>query len=311
MREAVLNFDFLEKEGFQRIGKGKSRELFQSVNGRCMNANQILIAVTDCVSAFDEVLPDSAFEGKGRIANQLSDFWFQQTASIAPNHRLGIQASDWPSHLDSSDERLKGRAIVVWKAKPLPAECIARGYLAGSAWREYQRCGMVCGQRLPAGLREAEELPEPIFTPTTKAKIGKDENISFGQFAEIVGGEEKAERIRDYSLRIYKHARSIADAKGVLIADAKFEFGIRCDNNSLIVIDEMLTPDAARLWLKKDHCPGKTPNGLDKQIARDYLEKTGWNKKPPAPSIPKKIVRETQSRYIQACERLTSKPLDN
>lgn len=311
MREAVLNFDFLEKEGFQRIGKGKSRELFQSANGQCMKANQILIAATDCLSAFDEVLPDASFEGKGRIANRLSDFWFQQTASIAPNHRQGIHASDWPSHLDSSDARLKGRAIVVWKAKPLHAECITRGYLAGSAWREYQRCGMVCGQRLPAGLREAEKLPEPIFTPTTKAKIGKDENISFRQFAEIVGGEKTAERLRDYSLRIYQRARSIAEEKGILIADAKLEFGIRCEDDLLMVIDELLTPDAARLWLAAEHCPGKRPNGLDKQIVRDYLEQTGWNKKPPAPSIPKKIVRETQSRYIQACERLTSKPLDN
>ena len=309
MRGAVLNFDFLEKEGFQRIGKGKSRELFQSSKGQ-MNANQILMAVTDCLSAFDEVLPDAAFEGKGRMATQLSDFWFQQTARIAPNHRQGIQASDWPSQLDSSEARLNGRVVVVWKAKPLPAECIVRGYLAGSAWREYQRCGMVGGQRLPAGLREAEELPEPLFTPTTKAKIGKDENISFRQFAELVGGEENAERIRDYSLRLYQQASAMARGKGILIADAKLEFGIRCEDDLLMVIDELLTPDTARFWLAEEHCPGKRPNGLDKQIVRDYLENRGWNKKPPAPSIPQSMVDKTQSKYRQACTTLTSKPIN-
>lgn len=302
--DSVSNFDFLGKEGLRRIGKGKGRELFEAFEGGCLHENQILIAATDCVSAFDAVLPNSEMPGKGGILTRMSDFWFQKTESIAPNHRQGIREEDWPENLDPEDERLSGRVVVVWRARPLPVECVVRGFLAGSAWKEYQKTGKVCGMELPSDLRESDKLPEPIFTPATKAKTGRDKNIAFDEVVEICG-EETAKRIRDYSLELYKHARDFAQSKGVLIADTKFEFGHCAKDSELTLIDEALTPDSSRFWPAEKYRPGKPQESFDKQIVRDYLEESGWDKKPPAPSLPVEVVNKTRSRYIKIYKMLT------
>ena len=302
--DSVSNFDFLGREGFRRIGKGKGRELFESFEGDCLHENHILIAATDCVSAFDAVLPNSEMPGKGGILTRMSDFWFQKTESIAPNHRQGIREEDWPENLDPEDERLSGRVVVVWRARPLPVECVVRGFLAGSAWKEYQKTGKVCGMELPSDLRESDKLPEPIFTPATKAKTGRDKNIAFDEVVEICG-EETAKRIRDYSLELYKHARDFAQSKGVLIADTKFEFGHCAKDSELTLIDEALTPDSSRFWPAEKCRPGKPQESFDKQIVRDYLEESGWDKKPPAPSLPVEVVNKTRSRYIKIYKMLT------
>lgn len=307
MSGTVENFDWLAKiDGFHQIGKGKSREVFEFFEVDGEPGNEILMAATDCVSAFDAVLPQSAMPGKGVILTQLSLFWFQETECIAPNHRSGMNGEHWPPSLDPSDERARGRIIVVRRAMPLPAECVVRGFLAGSAWREYRRTGHVCGIALPAGLREAEELPEPIFTPSTKAKTGRDENISFDELVGICGGET-AERIRDYSLQLYQYARARAQKKDVLIADTKFEFGWDADGG-LMLIDELLTPDSSRFWPAENHCPGRPRRSLDKQIVRDHLEKTGWDKKSRPPSLPAEVIEEARAGYLEVCERLTGKP---
>ena len=302
--DSVSNFDFLGKKGLQRIGKGKGRELFEAFEGDCLHENHILIAATDCVSAFDAILPNSEMPGKGKISTRMSDFWFQKTESIAPNHRQGIREEDWPENLDPEDERLSGRVVVVWRARPLPVECVVRGFLAGSAWREYQKTGKVCGIELPSGLRESDKLPEPIFTPSTKAKTGHDKNIAFDEVVEICG-EETAKRIQDYSMRLYKQARASAQSKGVLIADTKFEFGHCVKDGELMLIDEALTPDSSRFWPAEKYRPGKPQESFDKQIVRNYLEESGWDKKHPAPSLPVEVVNKTRSRYIKIYKMLT------
>lgn len=304
--DSVSNFDFLEKEGFRRIAKGKVREVFE---GGRLPEDRILIAATDCVSAFDTVLPNSEIRGKGVVLTKMSLFWFQETESVAPNHRHGINGEHWPKNLDQADERVRGRVIMVRRARPLPIECVVRGFLAGSAWKEYQKTGKVCGIALPSGLAESDKLPEPIFTPATKAKTSHDENIAFDDVVEICG-EETAERIRDYSLKLYKHAQAFAQAKGVLIADTKFEFGYAKDGG-LMLIDEALTPDSSRFWSAEKYCPGRPQESFDKQIVRDYLENSGWDKKSNAPSLPSEVVEKTCARYIEIYKRLTGKPFGN
>ena len=300
----VSNFDFLPKSRFRWNGRGKVREVFEFYEADGTGKNLILMAATDCISAFDAVLPNSEMTGKGKLLTRMSDFWFQKTESIAPNHRQGIREDDWPENLDPEDERLSGRVVVVWRARPLPVECVVRGFLAGSAWKEYQKTGKVCGIELPSGLRESDKLPEPIFTPSTKAKTGHDKNIAFDEVVEICG-EETAKRIRDYSMRLYKHARAFAQSKGVLIADTKFEFGHCAKDGELMLIDEALTPDSSRFWPAEKYRPGKPQESFDKQIVRDYLEESGWDKKHPAPSLPVEVVNKTRSRYIKIYKMLT------
>lgn len=303
---SVSNFDFLKDFGLRRRGGGKVREVFEAHEGGSLKDGHILLAATDCVSAFDKVLPNSEMRGKGVVLTKMSLFWFQETESIAPNHRHGINGKHWPKNLDPADERVRGRVIVARKASPLPIECVVRGFLAGMAWREYQKTGGVCGIPLPEGLAESEELPNPIFTPATKAKTGRDKNIAFDEVVEICGGET-AERIRDYSLKLYKHASAFAREKGVLIADTKFEFG-RARDGGLMLIDEAFTPDSSRFWSADEYQAGKPQDSFDKQIVRDYLEKTGWDKKSPAPMLPVDIIEKTRARYIEVYERLTGKP---
>ena len=306
---SVSNFDFLEEEGFRRLGRGKVREVFETFESDRMPKDRILIAATDCISAFDKVLPNSEIRGKGIVLTKMSDFWFQKTESIAPNHRQGIHGEHWPEKLDPTDGRVKGRVVVVHRAKPLPIECVVRGFLAGSGWKEYQRTGSVCGTKLPSGLRESAELQEPIFTPSTKAKAGHDENIAFEDVGKLCG-EETAEQVRDYSLKLYKRAREFAQTKGILIADTKFEFGYAKDGE-LMLIDEALTPDSSRFWPAEKYQPGISQESFDKQIVRDYLEKTGWDKKSPSPKLPREVAEKTRSRYLEIYERLTGESLEN
>ncbi len=309
MSVVVKNFDFLEEKGLSRLGRGKVREVFEFFEANGAGKNLILMAATDCVSAFDRILPRSFMPGKGEILTRMSLFWFQETDSVAPNHRHGINGEHWPKNLDAEDERVRNRAIVVRKAKPLPIECVVRGYLAGSAWREYQKTGKIGGRRHRPVYGESDELPEPIFTPTTKAETGHDEDISFDEVARKCGGET-AERIRDYSMRLYKHARAFAREKGILIADTKFEFGWDADGE-LMLIDEALTPDSSRFWLAEKYCPGRHQQSLDKQIVRDYLENSGWDKQSPPPSLPLDVIEKARYRYLEVCEKLTGESSEN
>ena len=284
------------------------REVFEAFESDDLPKDKILFAATDCVSAFDTVLP-GIIRQKGEILTQMSDFWFERTKRIVRNHRQGIGEADWPENLESDKDQLSRRAVVVWRAKPLPVECVVRGFLAGSAWREYQKTGKVCGMALPAGLRESDKLQEPIFTPATKANTGHDENIAFDDAAEICG-EETAARIRDYSGKLYQRAREFAEERGILIADAKFEFG-RAKNGELMLIDEALTPDSSRFWLAEKYQPGRPQESFDKQIVRDYLENSGWDKKSPPPSLPREVAEKTRARYMEIYERLTGESFDN
>lgn len=305
---SVSNFDFLEKGGFRRLGRGKVREVFELFDGECLNEEHVLIAATDCISAFDKVLPKSEIREKGVILTQMSDFWFERTRGVVRNHRQGIGEANWPSGIDPNEKRVKGRVVVAQKANPLPIECVVRGFLAGSGWKEYQKTGEVCGIALPAGLKESDELPEPIFTPATKAKSGHDENISFDDVGNH-WGKETAEKVRDYSLRLYNYAREFAQTKGILIADTKFEFGFV--DGELTLIDEALTPDSSRFWHAEKYRPGRPQESFDKQIVRDYLESTGWEKNSPAPRLPGEVVEETRSRYKEIYEMLAGKSFDN
>ena len=309
MSGVVENFDWLEERGFRRRGRGKVREVFEFYEADGAGKNLILMAATDRISAFDKVLHRSAMRGKGEILTQMSLFWFQETDSIAPNHRHGINGEHWPEYLDASDERVRNRAIVVRDAKPLPIECVVRGFLAGSAWREYQKTGKIGGLKSLSSCRESDELLAPIFTPTTKAKTGHDENIPFDEVVRICGGET-AERIRDYSMRLYRHASALARKKGILIADTKFEFGKDADGR-LMLIDELLTPDSSRFWLAEIYYPGGPQRSLDKQFVRDYLEKSSWDKKSNPPILPVGVIKEARARYLEVCEKLTGESLDN
>jgi phosphoribosylaminoimidazole-succinocarboxamide synthase len=239
------------------------------------------------------------------VLNQISRFWFEQTTEIAPNHLISTSVEDFPEILWKYRSILQGRSMLVKKAKPLPVECIVRGYLAGSGWKEYQRNQTVCGITLPPGLVEASKLESPIFTPSTKAEEGEhDENIPFERVVEILG-KELAERIKDLSLSIYTFACNIAERRGIIIADTKLEFGIEKETGELLIIDELLTPDSSRFWPKEDYKPGGPQKSFDKQFVRDYLESIGWNKKPPAPKLPPHIVQKTSEKYVEALYRLT------
>jgi phosphoribosylaminoimidazole-succinocarboxamide synthase len=283
-------------QSLELLARGKVRDLY------AVDDEHLLIVTTDRLSAFDVVLPDP-IPGKGAVLTELSRFWFRKLAHLIPNHlsELPLEAV-----LPDSDERrqVAGRALVVRRLKPLPVEAIARGYLIGSGWKDYCATGAVCGITLPAGLREADRLPEPIFTPSTKAALGDhDENVSFEAVVEALGAE-RAARIRDVTLRLYGEATAHARARGILMADTKFEFGLD-DRGELVWIDEALTPDSSRFWPADQYRPGSSPPSFDKQFVRNYLETLDWDKTPPGPRLPPEIIERTAAKYREARDRLT------
>jgi phosphoribosylaminoimidazole-succinocarboxamide synthase len=283
--------------GLKLRGRGKVRDIYEL-------GDKLLIVATDRLSAFDVVLP-TPIPDKGKVLTQISLFWFETLANVLPNHVLS--AKDFTGELAPYAAALQGRAMVVRKTEPLPVECVVRGYISGSGWKDYQKTGAICGISLPAGLRESDKLPMPIFTPSTKATTGHDENISFEETVAQIG-RPLAEKIRDTSLEIYQQASDRAAKHGIIIADTKFEFGLIGDE--LIWIDEALTPDSSRFWPADQYTPGKAQPSFDKQYVRDYLERIGWNKQPPGPELPTDVVNATQAKYREAYAKVTGKPLD-
>lgn len=253
---------------------------------------------TDRISAFDVILPNG-IPAKGEVLNRISEFWFRKTGHIIPNHMISTDPRDFPEPFADHAETLAGRSMLAKKTDPLPVECVVRGYISGSGWEEYRKTGSVCSIPLAEGLVESQKLSEPIFTPSTKAEQGThDENITFERVREMIGGE-LARKARNASIEIYTAAASIAERKGVIIADTKFEFGIDRDTGELILIDEALTPDSSRFWPRRHYAPGGPQISFDKQFVRDYLKQTGWNRNPPAPELPPEIVRKTSEKYLE------------
>ncbi len=283
--------------GLTPAARGKVRDIYDL-------GDKLLIVVTDRLSAFDVVLP-TPIPDKGRVLTQLSLFWFNLLKDVIPNHVLS--ATDFPAPFDKHREELAGRSMVVRKTKPLPIECVARGYVSGSGWKDYRATGKICGVALPAGLRESDRLPEPIFTPATKAASGHDENISFEQAATLIG-KELAEKVRAVTLEIYRRAASYAEPRGIILADTKFEFGLL--NNQLLWIDEALTPDSSRFWPAAEYNPGGPQPSFDKQFVRDYLERIRWPKTPPGPELPPEVVDATRAKYREAFRILAGRELD-
>lgn len=278
--------------------QGKVRDIYDL-------GKALLIVATDRLSAFDVVLPDP-IPYKGEVLTKLSLFWFELLADVVPNHLLTAETCDLPESLEQYEEALRGRFMIVKKAEVFPVECIVRGYLAGSGWKEYREHGTVCGQTLPEGLTESSPLPEPIFTPSTKAAVGDhDENITFERMEEIVGAENAA-RLRDASLALYSAARDHAAGRGIIIADTKFEFGVV--DGEVTLIDEVLTPDSSRFWPAEEYRPGGAQPSFDKQFVRDWLEASGWDKQPPAPALPEDVITMTAEKYIEAYEAITGEP---
>jgi phosphoribosylaminoimidazole-succinocarboxamide synthase len=287
--------------GLHLVHRGKVRDVFDLGDGH------LLMVATDRLSAFDVVLPDP-IPGKGEMLCQISNFWFDKTAHIIPNHLTGIDvASVLPAGVDAG--LYAKRAVVTKKLKPVPVECIARGYIIGSGWKDYQRTGAISGIALPAGLRQAQQLPEPIFTPSTKAAVGDhDENIDFAAAVNLVG-REQAEAVRDATLAIYAFARDYAAQRGIILADTKFEFGTDADGK-LYVMDEMLTPDSSRYWPADEYAVGTSPPSYDKQFVRDYLETLAWDKTPPGPRLPAEVIARTRAKYAEALQKLAGISVD-
>jgi phosphoribosylaminoimidazole-succinocarboxamide synthase len=282
-----------------RLGRGKVRDIYG------VGEDKMLIVVSDRLSAFDVVLPDP-IPDKGRVLNEMANFWFGKLGHIVPNQLTGI---DPESVVKGEDEKaqVKGRSVVVKKLRPLPIEAVVRGYLIGSGWKDYQKTGRICGIELPKGLRQAQKLPAPIFTPATKAESGHDENISFEDVVKLIG-REMAEKVRDISIRLYKEASEYAATRGIIIADTKFEFGTDAKGN-LVLIDEVLTADSSRFWPADSYRVGMSPPSFDKQYVRDYLETLDWDKTPPAPKLPAEVIARTSQKYREALERLTGRTL--
>ena len=282
-----------------RIGRGKVRDIY------AVGDDKLMIVVTDRLSAFDVVLPDP-IPDKGRVLTELANFWFEKLGEVVPNHLTGI---DPESVVRGAEEKaqVRGRAIVVRKLKPLPVEAVVRGYLIGSGWKDYQQTGAVCGIQLPKGLKQAQKLPEPIFTPATKAESGHDENISFERMCEIVGKDVGA-KVKGISIRLYREASEFAATRGIIIADTKFEFGLD-ENGNVVLIDEVLTADSSRFWPADQYQVGISPPSYDKQFVRDYLETLDWDKTPPAPKLPADVIARTSAKYREALEKLTGKKL--
>jgi phosphoribosylaminoimidazole-succinocarboxamide synthase len=286
-------------ESLKRIGKGKVRDIY------AVGDDKMLIVTSDRLSAFDVVLSDP-IPDKGRVLNEMANFWFQRLGHVIPNQLTGIDPESVVSA--SEKEQVRGRSVVVKKLKPLPIEAVVRGYIIGSGWKDYQKTGKVCGIALPQGLQQAQKLPEPIFTPATKAESGHDENISFDEVVKLIG-KPLAEKVREVSIRLYKEASDYAAQKGIIIADTKFEFGLD-GKNQLVLIDEVLTADSSRFWPADSYRVGISPPSFDKQYVRDYLETLDWNKTPPAPKLPAEVIHKTSEKYREALERLTGKKLN-
>jgi phosphoribosylaminoimidazole-succinocarboxamide synthase len=293
--QTVLQLDL---PGIKKIKSGKVREIFDL-------DDRLLLVASDRISAFDVIMPNG-IPRKGEVLTQISFFWFDRFASLVPNHLLAGANDPLPKNLQPFAETLSKRSMIVKKAKPLAIECIVRGYLSGSGWKEYKKSQTVCGIPLPGGLTESAELPQAIFTPSTKAEEGHDENISFEEACKIVG-KDLATQARDLSLKIYSAGRDYARQRGIIIADTKFEFGV--SDGKLILIDEVLTPDSSRFWPADQYQPGKGQPSFDKQFVRDYLETLDWDKTPPGPTLPEDVVAKTSAKYLEAYETLTGKKL--
>jgi phosphoribosylaminoimidazole-succinocarboxamide synthase len=288
----------LDLPGIAKLKSGKVREMFDL-------GDSLLMVASDRLSAFDVIMPNG-IPRKGEVLTQISHFWFDLTEKLVPNHRL-LRANDpLPAKLQPFAAQIARRSMVVKKAEPLAIECVVRGYLAGSGWKEYKSAQTVCGINLPPGLTESDKLPQPIFTPATKAETGHDENISFEQAAQIVG-PAIAEKARELSLKIYQQAADYARQRGIIIADTKFEFGLF--GGQLILIDEVLTPDSSRFWPADQYRPGQGQPSFDKQFVRDYLETLAWDKRPPGPTLPDDVIAHTTAKYLEAYQRITGKPL--
>jgi len=280
--------------GIKKLRSGKVREVFDL-------GEHLLLVATDRISAFDCILPD-AIPGKGAVLNGLSTFWFHRL-DFVPNHMIETEVSAFPAELKPYADILRGRSMIAKKAKPLPVECVVRGYVAGSGWKEYLESGTVGGHTVPAGLRQCDRLPEDLFTPSTKAEEGHDEPITWAQCRSLLG-DETAHRVRDMSIELYRHGRAYAASRGIIIADTKFEFGIH--EGEIILIDECMTPDSSRFWPADLYQPGGSPPSFDKQFVRDWLENCGWDKCPPAPQLPADIISKTAEKYHEALIRLTA-----
>jgi len=289
-----------EFKDLQLHASGKVRDVYT------LDDKQLLFVATDRISAFDYILA-TGIPQKGRVLTQLSLFWFDFLADIVPNHLITADVSQYPAAVQKYAEQLRGRSMLVQRAQMFPIECVVRGYISGSAWKEYKASGTVCGIKLPANLKESDQLPEPIFTPATKAETGHDENISFGRMCEIVG-VESASHLRDLTLRVYTKAAAYARNRGIIIADTKFEFGLT--PKGITLADEVLTPDSSRFWPADKYAPGRSQESYDKQYVRDYLEQIHWNKQPPAPALPPEVARQTSEKYLEAYFQLTGHRLD-
>jgi len=279
---------------------GKVRDVYT------LNDQQLLFVATDRISAFDYVLA-TGIPHKGRVLTQLSLFWFEFLADVVPNHLTTADVAQYPTELQKYADQLRGRSMLVQRAEMFPVECVVRGYISGSAWKEYKATGKVSGIQLPAGLKESDAFPEPIFTPSTKATTGHDENISFDQMCDTVG-VETASHLRDLTLRVYKKAAAYARNRGIILADTKFEFGRTA--KGITLADEVLTPDSSRFWPADRYAPGRAQDSYDKQYVRDYLEEIRWNKQPPAPALPADVARRTSEKYLDAYFQLTGRKLD-
>jgi phosphoribosylaminoimidazole-succinocarboxamide synthase len=280
--------------------QGKVRDIYNF-------GDELVIVATDRISAFDYVL-GSGIPDKGKVLSQISAFWFERMRSIVANHVLSTNPADFPEEIRDDETLLRGRSMLVRRTEPLPIECVARGYLSGSGWKDYKASGRICGHPLPAGLRESERLPQPIFTPATKAQSGHDINISEEEAAAIVG-EVVLRRVRELTLRLYAEGAAHAESRGIIVADTKFEFGT-LSTGEVILIDEVLTPDSSRFWPQDAYSPGGPQPSFDKQYVRDYLEAIRWNKQPPVPSLPDEVVLKTRGKYLEAFERLTGRQLE-
>jgi len=290
--QVILNTNL---EGLKLIGRGKVRDIYDL-------GEYLLIVTTDRISAFDVIMPNG-IPMKGYVLTQLSKFWFEQTKDIVENHLITTDIDQMPEEVRKHKDILKDRTMMVKKAKPYPIECVVRGYLSGSGWKDYKATGSICGIKLREGMVESEKFDEPIFTPATKEELGKhDENISFERMCEIVG-KEIAEKLKELTIKVYKRASEIAEKKGIIIADTKMEFGNY--NGKIILIDEVLTPDSSRFWFKKLYQPGKPQESMDKQFLRNYLETLDWNKTAPGPDLPPHIIEQTSKRYLEIMEILT------
>ncbi|MBF0113348.1 MAG: phosphoribosylaminoimidazolesuccinocarboxamide synthase [Desulfamplus sp.] len=292
MSNTIRETDFKE---LKLIRKGKVRDIYDT-------GDAFLMVTTDRLSAFDVVLPDGIY-GKGRVLTQISLFWFKIMEDIVDNHIISADVRDFPKECQKYAEILEGRSMLVKKAEPLPVECIVRGYISGSGWKSYKKEGHVCGISLPSGLKESDRLSEPLYTPSTKAEVGDhDINVDFEETIKILG-KDRAEKLKDLSLQIYKKGAEFALKKGIIIADTKFEFGLL--DGKIILIDEVLTPDSSRFWQKDLYSPGGAQQSFDKQFVRDWLESSGWDKNPPAPELPKDVIEKTSAKYFEALNLIT------